>query len=110
MALHLIKLCVGCDSIADLRQWQRGRLAEMRRKGEPARSDTLAAVAEAPYLDTPGRIETLYLAALTRRPRPDEIGRFVPYVDSGGSSSDRSQALADVFWALLNSPEFRFNH
>ena len=26
-------------------------------------SDTLAAVAEAPYLDTPGRIETLYLAA-----------------------------------------------
>jgi hypothetical protein len=37
MALHLIKLCVGCDSIADLRQWQRERLAEMRRKGEPAR-------------------------------------------------------------------------
>jgi Protein of unknown function (DUF1549)/Protein of unknown function (DUF1553) len=73
-------------------------------------SDTLAAVAEAPYLDTPGRIETLYLAALTRRPRPDEIERLVPYVDSGGSSSDRSQALADVFWALLNSPEFRFNH
>ena len=37
MALHLIKLCVGCDSIADLREWQRGRLAELRRKGEPAR-------------------------------------------------------------------------
>ena len=37
MALNLIKLCVGCDSIADLRQWQRGRLAELRRKGEPAR-------------------------------------------------------------------------
>ena len=43
----------------------------------PERSDTLAAVAEAPYLDTPGRIETLYLAALapapargTQTPRP----------------------------------------
>ena len=73
-------------------------------------SDTLAAVAEAPYLDTAGRIETLYLAALTRRPRPDELERLVPYVESGGSSGDRSKALADVFWALLNSPEFRFNH
>ena len=40
-------------------------------------SDTLAAVAEAPYLDTPGRIETLYLAALTRRPRPEELARLV---------------------------------
>jgi hypothetical protein len=37
MTLHLIKLCVGCDSIEDLREWQRGRLAEMRRRGEPAR-------------------------------------------------------------------------
>jgi hypothetical protein len=73
-------------------------------------SDTLAAVAEAPYLDTAGRIETLYLAALTRRPRPDELERLVPYVENAGSSGDRSKALADVFWALLNSPEFRFNH
>ncbi len=44
-------------------------------------SDTLAAVAEAPYLDTPGRIETLYLAALTRRPRPEELERLVAYVE-----------------------------
>ena len=73
-------------------------------------SDTLAAVADAPYLDTPGRIETLFLAALTRRPRPDELEKLVPYVERGGPSSDRSKALADVFWALLNSPEFRFNH
>jgi hypothetical protein len=73
-------------------------------------SDTLAAIAEAPYLDTPGRIETLYLAALTRRPRPEELERLVPYVERGGSAGDRSKALADVFWALLNSPEFRFNH
>ncbi|MFI5456910.1 MAG: DUF1549 and DUF1553 domain-containing protein [Isosphaerales bacterium] len=76
----------------------------------PENSDTLAAVAQAPYLDTPGRIETLYLAALTRRPRPDELLRLVPYVERGGPSGDRSKALADVFWALLNSPEFRFNH
>jgi hypothetical protein len=72
--------------------------------------DTLTAIAEAPYLDTRGRIETLYLAALTRRPRPDELGRLVQYVDRGGSDAERAKALGDVFWALLNSPEFRFNH
>jgi hypothetical protein len=72
--------------------------------------DTLAAVAEAPFLDTPARIEALYLAALTRRPRLDEQAILTPYVDRGGPTGDRSKALADVFWALLNSPEFRFNH
>ncbi len=32
MTLHLIKLCVGCDSVADLRQWQRRKAAEARRR------------------------------------------------------------------------------
>ena len=62
-------------------------------------SDTLAAVAEAPYLDTPGRIETLFLAALTRRPLPGELERLVPYVERGGTPGDRTKALGDVFWA-----------
>ncbi|HWE38932.1 MAG TPA: DUF1549 and DUF1553 domain-containing protein [Isosphaeraceae bacterium] len=75
-----------------------------------ATGDTLAAVAEVPYLDTPGRIETLYLAALARRPRADEMSLMSGYVDRCKTESDRSNALADVFWALLNSPEFRFNH
>jgi hypothetical protein len=26
------------------------------------------------------------------------------------AAADRKQALEDVFWALLNSPEFIFNH
>jgi hypothetical protein len=72
--------------------------------------DTISAIAEAPYLDTAGRVEALYLAALTRRPRPDELALLVPYVDRGGSSGNRAEALADVFWALLNSPEFMLNH
>ena len=76
----------------------------------PEASVTLAAVAEAPYLDTQGRIETLFLAVLTRRPLPGELEKLVPYVDRSKDPSDRTKALADVFWALLNSPEFRFNH
>jgi hypothetical protein len=34
----------------------------------------------------------------------------VPYVDKGGPSGDSRKALADVYWALLNSSEFILNH
>jgi hypothetical protein len=74
------------------------------------RSETLAAVADAPFLDTAGKVETLYLAALSRPPRPEERDRLVKYVNRGGPSGDRQRALADVFWALLNSGEFILNH
>ncbi len=33
MALHLIKLCVGCDGIEDLTDWIAQRLSEARRAG-----------------------------------------------------------------------------
>ena len=35
MALHLIKLCVGCDSVKDLRDWIRERLAEKKKRRQP---------------------------------------------------------------------------
>lgn len=34
MALHIIKLCVGCDSLSDLADWQKQRLKEKRAKGQ----------------------------------------------------------------------------
>ncbi len=34
MALHLVKLCVGAESIEDLRAWQAERLAIRRKAGE----------------------------------------------------------------------------
>jgi hypothetical protein len=36
MALHLLKLCVGADSVEDLEEWIAERLDERRRAGEPA--------------------------------------------------------------------------
>lgn len=36
MALHLTKLCVGCESIEHLRAWQAQRLAGLRAGGEAA--------------------------------------------------------------------------
>jgi hypothetical protein len=76
----------------------------------PSRSVFLAAVLNAPFLDTDGRIETLYLAALSRKPRPDELEKYRRYVEKGGAAKDAKAALGDVFWALLNSPEFFLNH
>ncbi len=73
-------------------------------------SEVLAAVADAPFLDTDGKVEALFLAALTRQPTPAERDQFTSYVDRGGPSGDRKKALADVFWVLLNSTEFLFNH
>lgn len=32
MALHLIKLCVGCDSVADLEEWVQQKLQEKKRR------------------------------------------------------------------------------
>lgn len=36
MPLHLIKLCVGCDSVEDLSEWIDEQLARARAKGKPA--------------------------------------------------------------------------
>jgi hypothetical protein len=33
MTLHLIKLCVGAESIESLARWQKGRLADLKKKG-----------------------------------------------------------------------------
>jgi hypothetical protein len=74
------------------------------------RSETLAAVTEAPFLDTAGKVEALFLASLSRKPRPEEAERLVKYVNDGGAAKNQKKALADVFWALLNSPEFILNH
>ena len=75
-----------------------------------AASQSLTAVIEAPFLNTPERIETLFYAALSRAPRAEELDRFRAYVDNGGPEKDPKKALADVFWALLNSNEFALNH
>jgi hypothetical protein len=74
------------------------------------RSNTLAAVADAPFLSNAEKVEALFLATLSRLPRRDEAERLTSYVNNGGTSNDSRAALADVFWVLLNSSEFQLNH
>ncbi len=71
------------------------------------KSQTLAAVAEADFMSVDEKIEALFLATLTRRPSSQEFERFGKYVSG---SEEPKRALADVFWVLLNTGEFRTNH
>ena len=52
-------------------------------------------------------IDELYVRCLSRKPLPRERQKLLADV---GSEADKKKALEDVFWALLNSREFMFNH
>jgi hypothetical protein len=52
-------------------------------------------------------IEELYLAALARKPTPEERKKVAEYM---AKRPDLRRCLEDVLWTLLNSPEFLFNH
>lgn len=70
-------------------------------------SETLAAVGDASFMSAAEKIETLFIAALSRPPSADELARFTRHVES---AADQGRALSDVFWVLLNTAEFRTNH
>jgi hypothetical protein len=69
-------------------------------------SRTLRAVVEAPFLSTEAKIETLYLAALTRRPSEDEMIYLLNHVRQQSGEQEQKQAYAQILWGLINSPEF----
>ena len=59
--------------------------------------------------DNPSAVEAAYLAVLSRRPSPKESAHFVAALDEGGRFARRNR-MADLYWALLNSTEFSWNH
>lgn len=54
-------------------------------------------------------VETAYLCVLSRRPTPTELEHFVERLREDGPEG-RRECLEDLFWVLLNSTEFGWNH
>jgi hypothetical protein len=69
-------------------------------------SMTLRAVVEAPFLKDAEKLDTLFLAAYSRLPRADERERLLKVVRAKPDTEYQRQAYANIFWAMLNSPEF----
>jgi hypothetical protein len=83
MPLHLIKLCVGAESIADLEEWIDERVGERVRRGGKARSQhvTRMVPTRAAELVDGGSLYWVIKGQLSARQRLVEIE---PFVDADG--------------------------
>ena len=52
-------------------------------------------------------VRELYVGCLSREPSPAELEKIQARLEA---QADLQQSLTDLFWALLNSNEFVFNH
>jgi Protein of unknown function (DUF1553)/Protein of unknown function (DUF1549) len=60
-------------------------------------------------MDNASIVDDLYLAALSRLPTAQEKGPLVAEL-SAARDEDRRQAIEDLYWSVLTSREFLFNH
>jgi hypothetical protein len=83
-----------------------GQIVYERTQDTPLRASQRIAIL-AP--DDRSAVETTYLTILTRRPTAEEAGHFEARLaeTSGGERNDR---MADLYWTLMNSTEFSWNH
>ena len=54
-------------------------------------------------------MEVAYLTVMTRRPTPEELAHFESRL-AGTKDQERKDRLTDLFWTLLNTTEFSWNH
>jgi hypothetical protein len=57
--------------------------------------------------DAPARVERIFQTILSRGPDGEEKSRYLAYIKR---KKDAPSAYEDVYWTLINSTEFFFNH
>ncbi|MBU6294788.1 MAG: DUF1549 domain-containing protein [Planctomycetes bacterium] len=75
--------------------------------GQRIRSGNLIAKRLTEKKEAPEIIDEVFIRCLARRPTDAEKQKLMAMV---ASETDKKKALEDVFWAVLNSREFMFNH
>jgi hypothetical protein len=65
---------------------------------------------KAPFFTNKQRVEVVYLAVLSRHPRPAEWELLNQYINDKTPAEEVQENLSDILWALLNSAEFTMNH
>jgi hypothetical protein len=108
-----------CERSAEPSMSQALHLANGTTINEKLRSDSSAAArAVADKLDDAAIVEHLFLSALSRRPTAAERERMTRALrdattgldDPKAAATSRRQAVEDLYWAVLTSREFLFNH
>ncbi len=116
---QLLQLQNGSGVIEKIKHGE-GRLAQLLASAAPAKdiaapADASAAPAGRPGFDSPNDdtrgsrsiIEQLFLATLSRQPTTAETTAVTSAL---ASDNHHEEVHRDLFWALLNSKEFTFNH
>ena len=60
--------------------------------------------------NTEKAVETIYLCTLSRRPTELEKEHFVNLIETEDDHERKREEIVDLYWALINSSEFRWNH
>ena len=63
-----------------------------------------------PFFSENQKVETLFLATLSRTPTKLEANRMSKFLASAGTRKKKRETLGNILWALLNSAEFTLNH
>lgn len=74
-------------------------------KGNPL----LASLVSAPFLSLDEQRDTVFVAVLGRHARPEELAAVGRAAELTPQTS-REEHLGNLFWVLVNSPEFNTNH
>jgi hypothetical protein len=84
-----------------------GELVDERTKPNPVTNASTRIARLAPTDEK--AVDIAYLAILSRQPDADESSFFIEQLN-GARGEVREQRLADLYWTLLNSSEFSWNH